>query len=521
MSTAGKSAAERERAAHGRLRRRTPLSEEASLEDDTPLEGEPAGAEGAAERRELEESESAASRRRRTAGQHLRALYRKMLDKAARSSPARLALTVFTAMIGLVTILLMMPFSAADGQHTSLRDALFTAVSAICVTGLTTVDTATHWSTAGLIIIMLAMKIGGLGVLTLASLLGLSVMRSMGLAQRIITASETRAERLAEVGSVLRVLVITSTALEVLTFLALVPYMFITNHGIAESLFFGAFYAVSAFNNAGFVPEPGGITQYLGDPFFTVPIATAVFVGALGFPVVLVLVKKWRTPRRWSLHAKLTLSTSAILFVAGFLGYLLMEWSNPSTLGGQSLVTKVLASGFASVMPRSGGFATLDIAALNPETRLFTDLLMFIGGGSGSTGGGIKVTTFALLVLSIIAEARGDRDVETFGRRIPHETIRQAIGVLVMSASVVFLATFVMLSLTPFTLDEVLFEVLSAFGTVGLSTGITPHLGDAGTYVIALCMYLGRIGPMSLGAALALRSGTRFVRLPQERPIVG
>lgn len=453
--------------------------------------------------------------------QRIREVVSAALATAARTSPARLALTVFTAMIGLVTLLLMSPIAASDGQSTGFRDAVFTAVSAICVTGLTTVDTATHWSTFGLVVLMVAMKIGGLGVLTLASLLGLSVMRSMGLAQRIITARETRAERLAEVGSVLRTIVITSTAFEVLTFLALVPYMIATEHATGTSVFYGAFYAISAFNNAGFVPDPGGISQYLGDPFFSIPISTAVFVGSLGFPVVLVLVKKWRTPHHWTLHAKLTLATSGILLVAGTLGYLAMEWSNPQTLGREAFGPKVLASLFASVMPRSGGFATLDISSLEPQTRLFTDLLMFIGGGSGSTGGGIKVTTFALLALSIVAEARGDRDVEVFGRRIPQETIRQAIGVLVMSASVVFLATFLTLQLTPFSLDQVLFEVLSAFGTVGLSTGITPHLGDAATYILIVCMYLGRIGPMTLGAALALRSRSRVVRLPSERPIVG
>jgi trk system potassium uptake protein TrkH len=453
--------------------------------------------------------------------ERLRDSWSRALASAARTSPARLALTVFTVMIGLVTLLLMSPVAAADGTPTDLRDSLFTAVSAICVTGLTTVDTATHWSTAGLVVIMVAMKIGGLGVLTLASLLGLSVMRSMGLAQRIITARETRAERLAEVGGVLRTIVVTSTAFEVVTFLALVPHMIVTEHGTGTSLFYGAFYAISAFNNAGFVPEPAGIGQYLGDPFFTIPISTAVFVGSLGFPVILVLVKKWRTPKHWTLHAKLTLATSGLLLAAGMIGYLAMEWTNPRTLGPEDFGSKVLASLFASVMPRSGGFATLDISSLNPETRLFTDLLMFIGGGSGSTGGGIKVTTFALLTLSIVAEARGDRDVEVFGRRIPQETIRQAIGVLVMSASVVFVATFLTLQLTPFSLDQVLFEVLSAFGTVGLSTGITPHLGDVATYVLIVCMYLGRIGPMTLGAALALRSRSRVVRLPHERPIVG
>jgi trk system potassium uptake protein TrkH len=459
--------------------------------------------------------------RARAIGGRVIAAARGLIQRSARSSPARLALLVFTALIGVITLLLMSPVAAADHHPTRFADALFTAVSAVCVTGLSTVDTATHWSTAGLVVIMIAVKVGGLGVLTLASLLGLSVMRSMGLAQRLITASETRAEQLAEAGSVLRTIVVTSTLFELVTFLMLVPHMIVNEHSLGRSLFYGLFYAISAFNNAGFVPEPAGTAQYLADPFFSLPIALAVFVGSLGFPVIRVLVKHWSHPHRWTLHAKLTLATSGILLAAGTVGYLAMEWSNPATLGGHGTGTKLLASLFSSVMPRSGGFATLDVGQLTPESRLLTDLLMFIGGGSGSTGGGIKVTTFALLVLSIVAEARGDRDVEAFGRRIPHETIRQAIGVLVMSASVVFVAAFTLLRLSSFSLDQVLFEVLSAFGTVGLSTGITDQLSDPGRYLIAGCMYIGRLGPMTLGAALALRTGSRMVRLPHERPIVG
>ena len=174
-----------------------------------------------------------------------------------------------------------------------------------------------------------------------------------------------------------------------------------------------------------------------------------------------------------------------------------------------------------SVMPRSGGFATLDVSAMEPETWIVLDLLMFIGGGSGSTGGGIKVTTFALLVLSIIAEARGDRDVEIFNRRIPHDTIRQAIAVLVISTVVIFVAALALLRLTPYSLDRIIFEVVSAYATCGLSTGITPFLNSPAKYALIACMYVGRVGPMTLGAALALRSRQRVVRLPEERPVVG
>lgn len=452
-------------------------------------------------------------RLRRTVGSIVKA--------AARTSPARLALFVFTSMILAFTLILELPISSTSGTRTPFVDALFTAVSAVCVTGLTTVTTATHWSPFGLTVIMVAMKVGGLGVLTLASLLGLSVMRHMGLAQRIVTARETRAEQLSEVGGILRAIVITSTAFEVLTFIALVPFLLRHNAQLGEALFNAVFYAVSAFNNAGFVPEVGGTAQYVGDPWFSIPIALAVFAGSLGFPVILVLVKRFKRPRSWSLHANLTIWTSLILLVAGSVVIAALEWSNEDTLAPQPWGTKILASIFASVMTRSGGFSTLDISLMHTDTWLIMDLLMFIGGGSGSTSGGIKVTTFALLVLSILAEARGDRDVEVFGRRIPHDTIRQAIAVLVISVLVIFLATWVMLRLSDYSLDRVLFEVLSAYGTVGLSTGITPHLSEGAKYALLTCMYVGRVGPMTLGAALALRSRQRVIRLPEERPIIG
>lgn len=446
---------------------------------------------------------------------------RRVIHHFARPTPARLALAAFTGLIGLFTALLSLPAAAADGTRTPFVDALFTAVSAVCVTGLVSVDTGEHWSDFGLVVIMVAIKLGGLGMLTLASLLMLSVTRKMGLAQKLITATETRTERLAEVGGVIRTIVITSTALELVTFVLLTPYMVITDHRPGRSLFLGAFYAISAFNNAGFIPEAEGVQQYFGDPFFLVPIGIAVLAGSLGFPVILVMAKKWRRPRRWSVHVKLTLVTSALLLVAAWIGYLAMEWRNPETLGPHGIGVKLLASWFTAIMPRSGGFSTLDIGMMTGESRLMTDVLMFIGGGSGSTAGGIRVTTFALLVLAIWAEVRGNPDVEVFGRRIPGETIRQAVGVLVLSVAIVFVGTFLLLRMTPFTLDQSLFEVLSAFGTVGLSTGITDVLPPGAKYVIIACMYVGRLGPMTIGASLALRSRTRMIRYPAERPIVG
>lgn len=421
----------------------------------------------------------------------------------------------------LFTALLELPQATQTGQRTPFVDALFTAASALCVTGLTTVPTESQWSTFGLVVILVAIKVGGLGVLTLASLLGLSVMRHMGLAQKVVTAKETRAQQLSEVGGVLRTIVGASFTAEAATALALLPVLLGREDDVVTAAFFSIFYAVSAFNNAGFSPEVGQTSHYIDNPFFCIPVATAIFIGSLGFPVILVLIKKWKTPSRWTLHAKLTVLTSTLLLVGGTLFILALEWNNPGTLGPLSVDTKLLSSFFTSSVTRSAGFSTLDLGAMNRDTWLVMDVLMFIGAGSGSTGGGIKVTTFALLMLSIVAEARGDRDVEVFHRRVPHDTIRQAIAVLVVSVLITLTATWLLLRFSEYSLDRIVFEVLSAFGSVGLTTGITPYLPTAGKYVIIACMYLGRIGPMTVGAALALRTNRRIVRFAEERPIVG
>lgn len=452
----------------------------------------------------------------------LRAWWPNALSRSAHlSDGSRLALIVFTAFIAVVTVLLNLPVATADGTHTPFVDALFTAVSAVTVTGLVAVDTGAHWSLFGLVVIMLAMKIGGLGVLTIASLLSLRVTRHMGLAQSIVTAQQTKAESLGETRSVLLTILVTSTSLELITLLALLPGFLGRGESLGDALFLSMFYAISAFNNGGFVPEVAGVGQYASAPGFALPVAVATFIGSLGFPVILVLARHLRRLKAWSLHAKLTLSVTSILFGVTAVLFAAIEWTNPATLGPLSTGDKIMNSVFAAVMPRSGGFALVDTAALHPGTHLVQDFMMFIGGGSGSVAGGIKVTTFALLLLSIVAEARGDRDVTVFHRRIPHETIRQAIAVLVMSVSVVILGTFAITLLTRLPLDQVLFEVLSAFATVGLTTGITATLPDSALLVLVLCMYVGRIGPMSLGAALALRNRRHMVRLPADRPIVG
>ena len=446
---------------------------------------------------------------------------RELVDRLARHSPARLALGVFGSVIAIITLALWTPWATVTGERAPFVDALFTATSATTVTGLVTVPTGEYWSTWGLVVILVAIKIGGLGVMTLASLLGLAVSRRLGLTQRLLVSSETKFTRLGEVGSLVNTVIITSTAFEVAIALILLPRFHMYEEDWGEAAWHSIFYGISAFNNAGFVPTPEGLDPYVSDWWVLLPIIVGVFVGSLGFPVILNLVGHLREPRRWNLHSKLTITTSLALVVAGSVLVAAFEWTNPETFKPLDWAGTILASLFAGVMPRSGGFSTVDVGEMHEGTWLLMDALMFAGGGSASTAGGIKVTTLAVMLLAIVAEARGDRDVEAFGRRIPREALQVAIAVSLVSATFVLISSLLLLAMTGETLDVVLFEVISAFATCGLSTGLTPHLPDSGKYVLTVLMFIGRTGTMTLAAALALRNRRRVIRLPEERPIIG
>lgn len=446
---------------------------------------------------------------------------RELVDRLARQSPARLALGVFAAVVAVFIVLLSMPWATASGQRAPFVDSVFTATSAVCVTGLVVVPTGTYWSMAGQVVILVAIKIGGLGVMTLASLLTLAVSRRIGLTGRLLVSSETKTTRLGEVGSLVRTVIVTSTLFEVVIAIVLVPRFAILGESWGEATWHGVFYAISAFNNAGFVPTAEGLNPFISDWWVLMPIMIGVFIGSLGFPVILNIMRNPRRPRRWNLHSKLTLTTSAALVVAGAVLVAAFEWTNPDTFAPLGPAATALASLFAGIMPRSGGFSTVDVGQMHEGTWLLNDALMFVGGGSASTAGGIKVTTLAVMLLAIRAEARGDRDVEAFGRRISRDTLQVAIAVSLVSATLVLVSCLLLLAITGLTLDVILFEVISAFATVGLSTGITPGLPDAAKYVLSALMFIGRTGTMTLAAALALRNRRRVIRLPEERPIIG
>ncbi|MCW2132305.1 MULTISPECIES: TrkH family potassium uptake protein [Crystallibacter] len=447
---------------------------------------------------------------------------RDFVDNVANSSPARLALIVYAGVVLVFTGLLSLPSAAADGNITPLHDAFFTAVSAVCVTGLTVVSTAAHWTFFGQAIILLGIFIGGLGTLTLASMLALMVSKRLGVRGKLIAQQAmNNAGRLGEVGTLLRIVITTSVLIELALALMLIPRFIILGESFGEAVWHGVFYSISAFNNAGFTPHSDGLVPYETDEWILLPLMAGGFLGSLGFPVVMVLLERgWRFSR-WNLHTKLTIQVSLVLLVIGAVGWGALEWNSPDTLAGMTVWDKVLHSVFASVMTRSLGFNLVDMNNIEPSTMLLSDALMFAGGGSASTAGGIKVTTIAIVFLAIAAEARGNRDVNAYGRTVPEGAMRVAISVIVMGATFVAVASGMLLSMTDEDLDRVLFEVISAFATCGLSTNLSAELPPEGKYILSALMFAGRVGTITLASALALRESRQLFHYPEERPIIG
>lgn len=290
---------------------------------------------------------------------------------------------------------------------------------------------------------------------------------------------------------------------------------------LPRAAWLGIFHAISAFNNAGFGLFSDSLVGFVGDPWICLPISAGIIIGGLGFPVLIQLARHLRTSRLWSLNTRLVLVGTPMLLGLGTVFICLLEWRNPATLGPLPWQQKLLAGFFQSVQTRTAGFNSIDIASMDPTTWLGMDVLMFIGGGPAGTAGGIKITTFLVLLAIIVTELRGDAAVNVLGKRLSRSVHRQAMTVALLAVALVMAATLVIMWLTPFTLDQVVFEVVSAFATVGISTGITSQLPAAAQLLLVCLMFTGRLGPVALATALALQPRTTEFELPKERPIIG
>jgi potassium uptake TrkH family protein len=430
--------------------------------------------------------------------------------------------TAFGGATSIGTILLWLPFATAPGETTSLGEALFTATSAICVTGLVVVDTGSHWSAFGELVILGLIQIGGFGIMAVTSLLALAFSGRLGLRTRMRAGTEVGLPDLGGIRRVLRVIAGVTIVVEGAVAVVL-AFSLWTNHGrsAGRAIYEGVFHSVSGFNNAGFSLYPDSLEGFVGSPVFSLSIAAAVIVGGLGFPVLADVRGRLLTPSRWSLHAKVVVTATVALLVLGVAVMTAFEWDNPGTLGPLAVGEKLVAGTMSGVMPRTAGFNSVDIGAMNPATLLVTDALMFIGAGNASTGGGIKIATFAILGWAIWAELRGDPDVNLFHRRVDRTLILQALTIALIGVAAVMAGTLAILSLSNADLESALFEATSAFATVGLSTGLTPELSEPAQLVVIVLMFTGRVGPATLGTALVLRSRRRRYRFPEEGLLVG
>ena len=400
--------------------------------------------------------------------------------------------------------------------------AIFTSASAVTVTGLTVVDTATVFTTTGKSVLIVLMQVGGFGVVSAATLVAVLITRRLDLDSRLAMQIESGVSSVRGIRHllfrILRFVVIFELAIA-----AWLTGVFTTRfeQQLGEAAFNGLFHAVAAFNNAGMSTFSTNLMDYATVPTILLPVAVAIMVGGIGFPVLFELKERWRKPASWSILTRISVFMSAALWTIPTMFYFSFENDNASTWGGFDTLHQWINAFFIAVVSRTAGFNAIDMASLDSESMLLTNILMFIGGGSAGTAGGIKVTTMGVLAYVVLAEVLGRKDVVVGRRRISTAVQRQALSVFALGATIVIVATFVLLAATPFTLEQILMEVISAYATVGLSLGITSSLSVFAQFVIIALMFVGRIGPLVFATAIALSTRKDVVRVPEERIIIG
>ncbi|WP_419761198.1 TrkH family potassium uptake protein [Cytobacillus firmus] len=438
-----------------------------------------------------------------------------------RMNPAQALSVGFLILIAIGTLLLMLPFSTSDRHHLSFIDALFEATSAVCVTGLVVVDTQTTFTVFGQVVLMALIQIGGLGFMTFGVLIAIMLGKTIGLKGRLMIQESLNQLTIEGMVRLVKFVVAFTLIVEAIGAIIL-GVRWAEDFGFPQSLYYGAFHSVSAFNNAGFdiMGDFSSVTGYAGDFTVIMTLSSLFIIGGIGY-IVLLDLKINKSLRKLSLHTKLVLLMTLILNILGTVFIFFLEFNNPATIGDLGMKEKLLGSYFHGVVPRTAGFNSLNTGEMTMGSQLITMLLMFIGGGSGGTAGGIKVTTFALILLAVRALIKEDEEVNLMRRRIPKELIFRAFTITVYSMGLIALVLF-LLSLTENApLNMLLFEVISAFGTVGMSLGLTPELSPLGKQLIALMMFAGRVGPLTLAFALARRREKANFKYAEEKIMIG
>ena len=442
-----------------------------------------------------------------------------VIKKKVILSPTQILVVGYIIVITIGTLLLNLPMATVPGSETTIMDALFTATSATAVTGLIVVNTAAHWTVFGKVIIMLLIQIGGFGFMTTSTLVMLILGKRISLKERLIIQEELNADSVSGLIRLVRYVILMTLGVEavgaILLFFRFLPIM-----PPQRAAFFGLFHSISAFNNAGFDLFGNSLENFTGDWYIVLVITGLFLIGGIGFAVI-AEVYNGRKFKKFSLHTKVVLTISLLLTIIGTLVIFTVEYNNPATLGDLNFSGKVAAAYFQGVTPRTAGFNTVPIGDMTSAGQFFTNLLMFIGASPGSTGGGVKTTTFGTLFFVLWALMRGRDDVVIFGRRLSHRTIFKALAVVMIGVLLIFAVTMALTITEKFDFLDVFFETVSAFGTVGLSTGITGGLSPIGRLLIIITMFVGRVGPMTLATAIGEERKKNFVRYPEEKLMIG
>lgn len=447
--------------------------------------------------------------------------------------PTQILVMGFLAIIILGAILLNLPVASNDGQSIGFIDALFTATSAVCVTGLVVVNTLAHWTLFGKIIILLLIQIGGLGFMTLTTAFFIIMGRRITLKERLVIQEAMNQYNLSGMVRLVRSVVLGTFLVEGIGALFL-AFRFVPEFGLGQGLFNAVFHSISAFCNAGFDIIGSSLTPYYGDFLVNITIMSLIILGGLGFTVWINLLQmnkerhrkglSWREGiSKLSLHTKLVLILTITLLLFGWAYFFLVEFNNPNTLGSMNLYEKLVASLFQSVTTRTAGFNTFDLTVMKDASKFMTMVLMFIGGSPAGTAGGVKTVTIGVIILTVVSTIRGKDRTEIFNRTISESVIRKAIAVAVISVGVV-MAVITLLSISQNgEFMDIFFESVSAFGTVGLSLDYTSSLNTFGKVIIMITMFIGRLGPITMAWAFTVK-GKRTnnnIKLPEEKVMVG
>ncbi len=435
--------------------------------------------------------------------------------------PTKILVYGFLSLILVGSILLSMPFSSASGSFTNYIDSLFTATSAVCVTGLVVRETATHWSTTGKLIIMFLIQMGGLGIMTTVTLGMFIAGKRVSLYNRIVLQESLSASGISGVVRMTKRIIYFTFSIEFIGALIL-SFSFIPKYGVGKGIFMSVFHSISAFCNAGFDLVGGSsLEPFVLNPFVTLPVMLLIVFGGLGFHVLDNILAKITKKAKLTLHSKFVLTITLILLLVGFFAFYLFE--SEGSWSELNVVEKIQTASFQSVTTRTAGFATTNQNDLSDSSKILTNILMFIGGSPGSTAGGVKTTTIGVILLAVFSVILNKKDNEVYGRRISEKIIKRATTVVIIGLILV-LSTILILSFTEKTLDvdSVTFEVISAFGTVGLSTGITPSLTSFAKLLLSVVMFFGRVGPVTILVAMSSKIGDKnILRLPKGRIYIG